>query len=343
MKKVLCMIMVLCVVLCGFSSGLAEGQGRSYKYVLSGVSDDLDGNIYGWYTGDIDSPVVIITGLGNGQDAYDANAIPSYTDGIWSTKNVYWFAAEVNGRSGSIHDGFTKTELDQFAQAHYTNVKSAFPNATMFVVGGYSAGGWAIASMIDTILRDDGNIIGVFGLDCVPKNGSYDTFVRSIKTIHAMDVPVFIGSSLENSYGNRIEARTAKFAKSYDDFVNVYVGCHCVHGDLCKQSDIIQALTDFVDDIIPLAESQSETSLSDDILSNGNVRFNAVNINDHGVNCVYTFLFDVVDDNGVVINQRSVSLFDYQVKTVAGCDEINDECLEKFIIYYLTVFERDMK
>ena len=98
-----------------------------------------------------------------------------------------------------------------------------------------------------------------------------------------------------------------------------------------------------MDDIIPLAESQSETFLSDDILSNGNVRFNAVNINDHGVNCIYTFLFDVVDDNGVVINQRSVSLFDYQVKTVAGCDEINDECLEKCIIYYLAVFERDMK
>ena len=347
MKKYVIFFMIFMLVfLCPFNSFASTSVGRSGRYFLNGVNDDFDGNGYGWYAGDPDGSVVIITGLGNSQSAYDDNAIPSYTNSIWSDKNVYWFEAEVPGRSGSIHDGFSKTELDVFAQAHYFNVKSVFPNATTFIIGGYSAGGWSIASMIDTVLNNNDIIIGVYGLDCVPKtSASYNAFSHAITTMGIMNIPVFIGSSLANATGNRIEARTAKFAKEHSDVVSFYGSYDCTHGELCKQSSLIRQLTDFVDASMQTVSQTEEDSLSNVDLSNDKVRFCSVSANDVGCgeNCIYTFLFDILGDNGGVVDRRSISLFDYQVRALTDCDSINDECLEKCVVYYLDFFASELK
>ena len=354
MRKVLCCVLVVCFVFGCIVSGVAESTlGRSYNHVLNGVTDDLDGNIYGWYVGDPNSTVVVITGLGNEQGAYDDNAVPVYTDTCWANMNVYWFAAEVNGRSGSIHDGFSKAELDMFAQAHYNNVKEIFPNASVFVVGGYSAGGWAISSLIDVILQNGGTLAAVFGLDCAPKNKLYDAFVNSIGMAHASDVPIFIGSSGVNVTGNRIEARTAKFAKQYRSLIDFYLKYDCKHGELCKNSQLIADLTAFVDEALgnvnayeytdepEVAEDQAEKStVMDDhveIASNNNVEVMAValrsvNVDEKGN---YVFFFNMLDAGGIVVKICSVTLTVEQVHLLTGLNEIDDAALAACADYYI--------
>ena len=373
MKKVLCGFFAVCLLVGCVLSGIAEStMGRSYTHVLSGVSDDLDGNLYGWYVGDPNSSVVIIIGLGNEQGAYDDNAVPSYTNSYWMDKNLYWFGAEVNGGSGSIHDGFSKAELDMFAQAHYDNMMAIFPNARVFVVGGYSAGGWSIASMIDIILQNGGTLAAVFGLDCAPKNKLYDAFVNSIGMAHALDVPVFIGSSGVNVTGNRIEARTAKFAKQYSSLISFYSKYDCKHGDLCRTLKLVTDLTTFVDEAInaivsfedPMdndivedsVESQTVESLqlaSDYVRANnaavmgnnpivstnndvnvGSVALRSINADEDGK---YSFFFNVLSVDCSIIKVCSVVLTTDQIYVLTGSHEIDDAALAACADYYIDV------
>ena len=355
MKRGLCCILVVCMVFGCILTSMAEPIiWRSYSDILRGISDDFDGNSYGWYAGDPNGTTVIITGLGNSQGAYDDNAIPSYTSNYWADKNVYWFAAEVNGKSGSIHDGFSKAELDVFAQAHYNNVKNAFPNADTFVIGGYSAGGWAIASLIDVVLQNGGSIAAVYGLDCVPRNAMYDAFVRAIGIVHALDIPIFIGASGAKVSGNTIEVRTVKFATQYYALIDFYTKYDCTHGTLCKDPRLIDELTTFVNNAIGDASihEDSDNNMSESIevsstvdrvsasmflSENRETEIDSIELRDVSTdeNGNYVFLFNYLSEDRSIVKICSAVLTADQVCLLANTSEVTDDALTVCVEYYI--------
>lgn len=336
MKKRSCGLILAVLFVCVIFVTAHADFGRSDKYVVSGLNADLDGNVYGWYTGDPNGSVVIMVGLGNSQDAYAKNAIPVYTHDLWSDKNVYWFAAEVNGRSGSIHDGFSKEDLDILMEFHYEKCKDVFPNATYFVVGGYSAGGWAIASLADVVLSHKDILAGIFGLDCVPKNDVYSDFVQTFIDAHRNNIPTFIGASLKGATGNRIEKRTVTFANDYAAFVSVYKECSCKHGDLCKQATLRDSLAMFVDTAIA-ACVPTDVSVDTQASSNLIEGVQPVVLKDitQLSEDLYSFRFDLFDKYGAFIESRSVSLFGTQILAISGCDALDDVAFTKCAEYYM--------
>jgi hypothetical protein len=267
---------------------------------------------------------------------------------------VYWFAAEVSGKSGSIHDGFSKAELDVFAQAHYNNVKNVFPNADTFVIGGYSAGGWAIASLIDIVLQDGGSIAAVYGLDCVPRNAMYDAFVRAIGIAHASEIPIFIGASGARVSGNTIEVRTVKFATQYYALIDFYTKYDCTHGTLCKDSRLIDDLTTFVNNAIgnisvpedsnsSMDESTDASSTVDRVSAsmflseNRDTEIDAIELRNVSTdeNGNYVFLFNFLSEDRSIVKICSTVLTADQVCLLANASEVTDDALAVCVEYYI--------
>ena len=223
----------------GFNTDGQYGFGK-----LSGTKKDFNGNHFGWYMGNPDGDTLMMIALGANQNPYDNNALPKYLEDEWSDQNLYWFSPNLpmgSKRFKRIDCNYGPGDIETFAQAQYDTAKGIFPKAENFVVGGYSAGGYPMPGLVKAIQNDDKNVIGIFGVDCVPKDKMYQPFVEMMTSSQAAGIMTFLASSSGSAKSakskGKIEQRTEYERQHNPDLADefeTYAGRGVTHENICQ-------------------------------------------------------------------------------------------------------------
>ena len=257
MKKLISIILSITLLFGCISFASASGEkGQKNSGQIQGCSiKAFNGSIYGYYIGDPDSDVVIMVGLGSSQGAYDSNALPSYVNEEWKDKNVYWYKPELPYASSGhkrIDMGYSLEKVDVFAEAHMDKAQEIFPNAQRFVVGGYSAGGYTVPSMVNAVQNTGKQVAAIYDIDGVPKDSIYGAFVNMMEEAKASNIPTFLATSSKSpSKNGRIEVRSSYYMKNNPDIATIsnnYAGKGTRHGNLCVNTQLRADFTEAINE-----------------------------------------------------------------------------------------------
>lgn len=304
MKKMISVLLVFILIINLLPVALAsDTEGKSSTHVftqLSGSDRKFNGNKYGWYIGNPDSDTVIIVALGSNQDPYDNNALPTYVDSDWKDQNVYWYKPEYTGGRIDMKNGVGT--IDAFAELHFNEISKVFPNASSYAVAGYSAGGYTMPSMVKAVQDNGGEVVGIYGFDCVPKDSLYQPFCNMMESASEAGVPTFIATSSQSTSGSKIAPRTAKFIQQHSEWISqvgVYVGAK--HGTLCTDPRVKEDVVSGWNQVVS-SHVSSGPVLQEYV-------YTLTDVSDYNpVNRTYVFTYQTLVDGETVTRKETISI-----------------------------------